>query len=153
MSTGRCVPLVPLEPRLVVAGEDQDIRGCALTGQVPVVVDVVGRQQRGDLGRPQLGDLGDLRPAPRCVRQPVAPMRLEAADGTDRDPRSMVVYRAQATLLPVDDGQARTAVGRVDAEEAVAVAEPAGPRGDVVEIGGELRDPLSPIYSPRRFRR
>ena len=48
---GREVPLVAPEPRLIVAGHDQDIGGNAVAGQVAVVVEVVGREERRDVGR------------------------------------------------------------------------------------------------------
>ena len=60
MPSGRQIPFVAPEPRLIVAGHDQDVGRVPVSGQVAVVVDVLGREQGRDIGRLQGARLGDL---------------------------------------------------------------------------------------------
>ena len=65
MATGRRVPLVAGEPRLIVAEEDQDVGGRAAADEMAVVVDVVRRQEGGGLRRGEGAIVGELDPGRR----------------------------------------------------------------------------------------
>src|SRR5262249_22373019 len=74
--------LLSAEPRLVVAEQDQHVAGLAAAEEMPVVVDVVGRQQGRDLGRregPILGKL-DGRDLAFASPDPPAAIRPEPDD-------------------------------------------------------------------------
>ena len=79
MPAGREIPLVAPEPGLIVAGHDQDVGGFAVSGQVTVVVEVIGWEQRGDVGRLQAACLDELGPGRRALADDAIPaVRLEA---------------------------------------------------------------------------
>ena len=130
MATGRRVPLVAGEPRLIVAEEDQDVGGRPTSDEMAVVVDVVRRQEGGGLRRGQGSIIGELDPGRRVRGLPddvPAAVGLGPDDRADRDPRPVIVDRAHLALRPVDERQSRSARGSVDREGTAAIAEPPDP--------------------------
>ncbi len=135
MPSGREVPLAAPEPCLIVAGHDQHVGRNAVSGQVAMVVEVFGREERGDVGRPQPARLDDFEAGRRALAEDaVQAMRLEADDRADGHPCGVVVDRAQLPLAPVDEHQSWPARRSVDGQCAGLVTESGDPRRQVIHV-------------------